>query len=234
MNGRTILILFLMLAVVLITSAVGAYQDHDKDDDDYERKDKHSDKDKDNGHKHATDTTVKNERTIDTSNLIGASGAGMPHKVSHSYLDTSVKAKGPYVDDGTNSYKGKARGYSLHDSESDSENETSHIHNRGIKHESESSDSDSDNEDGNNTNYDESEFSRKIKYITKTISNLFKEIFSKWGNQGTIMAPSGMEEMNPDVSLSSVEGLRVREQLQKRVKNGMRTIKGAFKGRRRS
>ena len=249
MKGRTILILILMLAVVLITSAIGAYQDHDKDEDEHERKNKHSDKhsdkdkdkDKDKVHKHATDTTVKRERTIDASNLTGASGAGMPHKVSHSYLDTSVKANGPYVDDGTNTYKGKVGGYKLHNSDSDSDSDNEHRIKRGDGHsDSDSGDSDSDDGDGDGDSghgTGESDFSRKIKYITKTVSNLFKEIFSKWGNQGSIMAPSGTEELNPDTMYGggvpgTLEGLSVRDKIKKQARQGMRKVRNAFRGRK--
>jgi hypothetical protein len=228
MKGRTILILILMLAVVLITSAFGAYQDQDKDEDE------HADKHKDKVHKHATDNTVKSERTIDASNLTGASGAGMPHKVSHSYLDTSVKANGPYVDDGTNTYKGKAGGYNLHNSDSDSDSDNEHRIKRGDGH-SDSGDSDSDDGDGDSGHETgESDFSRKIKYITKTVSNLFKEIFSKWGSQGSIMAPSGIEELNPSElhGEPSIDGFNVREKFKKQAKQGMRKLKNAFRGRK--
>jgi uncharacterized protein YxeA len=231
MKGRTILILILMLAVVLITSAFGAYQDQDKDEDE------HADKHKDKVHKHATDNTVKSERTIDASNLTGASGAGMPHKVSHSYLDTSVKANGPYVDDGTNTYKGKAGGYNLHNSDSDSDSDNEHRIKRGDGH-SDSGDSDSDDGDGDSGHETgESDFSRKIKYITKTVSNLFKEIFSKWGNQGSIMAPSGTEELNPDTMYGggvpgTLEGLSVRDKIKKQARQGMRKLRNTFRGRK--
>ena len=231
MKGRTILILFLMLAVVLITSAVGSYQDQD-DDQDQDKHNKHkkhsshshhNDNEDDAKNKHSTDI-AKGDRTIDASNLTGASGAGMSHKVSQSHLDTSVRANGPYVDDGANTYKGKARGYTLHDNAN--------------LNDSDSGDSDSGDIDNGDSNKDnESDFTRKFKYIKKTISNLFKDIFSKWGNQGSIMAPSGIEELNPDAiygigTPGTLEGLTVRDKLKKQARQGMRKVRNAFRGRR--
>jgi len=246
MKGRTILILFLMLAVVLITSAVGSYQDQDDDQDNDQDKDKRKIKDNarnhsSNGHnkhdddaknKHSTDI-VKGERTIDASNLTGASGAGMSHKVSQSYLDTSVKANGPYVDDGTNSYKGKARGYTLHDNANLNDSDSGDSGDSGDSDSNNSDSGDSNNGDSNN----ESDFTRKFKYIKKTIYNLFKEIFSKWGNQGSIMAPSGIEELNPDPIAGlgvagTLEGLTVRDKLKKQARQGMRKVRNAFRSRR--
>ena len=69
------------------------------------------------------------------------------------------------------------------------------------------------------------------------MSKLFKEIISKWGNQGSVMAPSGTEEMIPDQGfsgggLATIEGLRVREKLTKKARNGMRKLKSAFRGRK--
>ena len=158
------------------------------------------------------------ERSNDASSVVGASGAGMSHKIANSHLDTSVKANGPYVDDGSNTYKGKNRGRDLNESDSDSDSDNG------------DSDSDSDHGKENDSHSDnDSDFIHKLKYIKKKVSKLFEEIFSKWGNQGSVMAPSGIEEMNPE---PGVEGLRVREKLTKNVRNGMRKVKSAFRGRR--
>jgi hypothetical protein len=48
------------------------------------------------------------------------------------------------------------------------------------------------------------------------------------------MAPSGIEEMNPDAipSNATVDGFRVREKMKKRAIQGMSKIKNAFRGRR--
>jgi hypothetical protein len=244
MKGRTILILILMLAVVLITSAVGAYQDQD-DDQDQDKHNKHkkhsshshhNDNEDDAKNKHSTDI-AKGDRTIDASNLTGASGAGMSHKVSQSHLDTSVRANGPYVDDGANTYKGKARGYTLHDNSDDSRNHKHGGHDSDSDDNSNSGDSDSDSDSGGGNKHNESDFTRKLKYIKKTISNLFKEIFSKWGNQGSIMAPSGIEELNPDTMSGvgmpgTLEGLTIRDKIKKQARQGMRKVRNAFRGRR--
>jgi len=217
MKERTIFILIAMMAVVLITSAFGAYQDSDDDSG------KDSGDNKKNNHKQRADAVSKMtaERSNDASSVVGASGAGMSHKIANSHLDTSVKANGPYVDDGSNTYKGKNRGRDLNESDSG---------------DSESGDSDSDSDNGDNgdngdgDNGDsDSDFIHKLKYIKKKVSKLFEEIFSKWGNQGSVMAPSGIEETNPE---PGVEGLRVREKLTKNVRNGMRKVKSAFRGRR--
>ncbi len=213
MKERSIYILIAMMAVVLITSAYGAYHDGDGDDDNKESQRK------------GRNLDVVN-KTIDTSSdVIGASGAGTSYKTAKTHLDTSAKANGPYVDEGPNVYKGKASGYNLdNDSDSDSNSDSN-------------SDSDSDSDSKSNGGDNDTKSSEsKVKYIIKSISKLFKEIFSKWGNQGTIMAPSGMEEMNPDVlstNTTIVEGLRIREKFKKSVKSGMRNIKDAFGGRRR-
>lgn len=240
MKERTIFILIAMMAVVLLTSAFGAYQDRDGDvdADDDKHKNKH--------HKTSADAESKTsaERSNDASNVVGASGAGMSHKIANSHLDTSVKANGPYVDDGTNTYKGKNRGRDLNESDNDNDNDNG----KDIDSDNESdSDSDSDSDHGkdsdsgknkhNNNNNNDDDFIHKLKYIKKKVSKLFKEIFSKWGNQGSEMAPSGIEEMNPDPGfsaggLATVEGLRVREKLTKKARNGMRKLKSAFRGRR--
>jgi len=225
MKERTIFILIAMMAVVLITSAFGAYQDSDTVKDSVKDSGKDSGDNKKNNHKQRADAVSKMtaERSNDASSVVGASGAGMSHKIANSHLDTSVKANGPYVDDGSNTYKGKNRGRDLNESDSDSDSDNG------------DSDSDSDNGDSdhgkeNDSHSDnDSDFIHKLKYIKKKVSKLFEEIFSKWGNQGSVMAPSGIEEMNPE---PGVEGLRVREKLTKNVRNGMRKVKSAFRGRR--
>lgn len=238
MKERTIFILIAMMAVVLLTSAFGAYQDRDGDvdADDDKHKNKH--------HKTSADAESKTsaDRSNDASNVVGASGAGMSHKIANSHLDTSVKANGPYVDDGTNTYKGKNRGRDLNESDNDNDNDNG----KDSDSDNESdSDSDSDSDHGKDSdsgknkhnNNGDDDFIHKLKYIKKKVSKLFKEIFSKWGNQGSEMAPSGIEEMNPDPGfsaggLATVEGLRVREKLTKKARNGMRKLKSAFRGRR--
>lgn len=228
MKERTIFILIAMMAVVLITSAFGAYQDSDSVKDIVKESDdkKH--------HKQSADAVSKitAERSNDASSVVGASGAGMSHKTVNSYLDTSVKANGPYVDDGSNTYKGKNRGRDLNESDSDSDSDSDH---------SKDSDSDSDSGHGKDSesgkNNDDNDFTHKLKYIKKKVSKLFKEIISKWGNQGSVMAPSGTEEMIPDPGfsgggLATIEGLHVREKLTKKARNGMRKLKSAFRGRK--
>jgi hypothetical protein len=222
MKERTIFILIAMMAVVLITSAFGAYQDSDSVKDIVKESDdkKH--------HKKSADAVSKitAERSNDASSVVGASGAGMSHKTTNSYLDTSVKANGPYVEDGSNTYKGKNRGRDLNESDSDSNSD---------------SDSDSDSDHGKDSESgkikNDDNFTHKLKYIKKKVSKLFKEIISKWGNQGSVMAPSGTEEMIPDPGfsgggLATIEGLHVREKLTKKARNGMRKLKSAFRGRK--
>jgi len=227
MKERSIYILIAMMAVVLITSAYGAYRDGDGDDDNKESQRK------------GRNLDVVN-KTIDTSSdVIGASGAGTSYKTAKTHLDTSARANGPYVDEGPNVYKGKASGYNLdNDSDSDSDSDSNSDSNSDSDSESNGGESKSNGGDSkSNGGYNDTKSSEsKVKYIIKSISKLFKEIFSKWGNQGTIMAPSGMEEMNPDVlstNTTTVEGLRIREKFKKSVKSGMRNIKDAFGGRRR-
>jgi len=222
MKERSIYILIAMMAVVLITSAYGAYRDGDGDDDNKESQRK------------GRNLDVVN-KTIDTSSdVIGASGAGTSYKTAKTHLDTSARANGPYVDEGPNVYKGKASGYNLdNDSDSDSNSDSNSDSDSDSDSDSKSNGGDSKSNGGYN---DTKSSDSKVKYIIKSISKLFKEIFSKWGNQGTIMAPSGMEEMNPDVlstNTTTVEGLRIREKFKKSVKSGMRNIKDAFGGRRR-
>ena len=192
MKLRTIAILILMACVVVATSAFGAYQDSIGNDDDAAAAAK----------KAATKTATKAAATKD---VVGASGAGTSYKQSHAHLDISEKTDGPYVKDGTNTYRGKAGGYDLRDTY-DSDDE------RG--------DGDSD-DDGEPT----SEFQRKLKYITR----MFKEIFSKWKSQETIMAPSSIEE-DPDNPLGP-EGFKIREKFKKGARQGMRKLKNAFRGR---
>jgi len=135
------------------------------------------------------------------NNVVGASGAATSHKHSKSHLDVSEKTDGPYIKDGTNVYRGKASGYDLPgDGDGDGEN-------------------DNDNESDNDAN--QSEFQKKKKYISK----MFEEIFSKWKSNETIMAPSGIEE------LETPEGFKIREKFKKGVRQGMRKLKNAFGGR---
>jgi hypothetical protein len=134
--------------------------------------------------------------------VVGASGAGTSHKHSKSHLDVSEKANGPYIKDGPNTYRGKASGYNV-DGDSDAEGDNS----------------DAVEDEDKNTN--QSEFQKKWKYI----SNMFEEIFSKWKSNETIMAPSGIEE------LETAEGFRIREKFKKGARHGMRKLKNAFRGR---
>jgi len=196
MKLRTIAILILMACVVVATSAFGAYQDSIGNDDDATKAAK----------KAATKTAKKAAATKD---VVGASGAGTSYKQSHAHLDISEKTDGPYVKDGTNTYRGKAGGYDLRDTyDSDDERDDG------------GGDSDSD-DDGEPT----SEFQRKLKYIT----TMFKEIFSKWKSQEASMAPSSVEE-DPDNPLGP-EGFKKREKFKKGARQGMRKLKNAFRGR---
>lgn len=185
MKPRTIFILVTMMIVVLATSAFGVYNDSEMNDD-----------------------TPKHHKPVsaaaaDASNVVGASGAGTSYKHSKSHLDVSEKADGPYVKDGTNTYRGKAGGYDLN-GDSDSE---------------EGGDGEGDGGEGGEN---QSEFQKKKKYI----ANMFEEIFSKWKSQETIMAPSGIEELvDPD------EGFTIREKFKKGARQGMRKLKNAFQGR---
>jgi len=142
-----------------------------------------------------------------SKDLVGASGAGTSHKQSQAYLDISEKADGPHVKDGANTYRGKAGGYDLRDTY-DSDDE--------------SVDSD-DSEDGDGAPM--SEFQRKIKYI----KNIFKEIFSKWGSNASVLAPTSVEEQadNP----MGDEGFKLREKFRRGARQGMRKLKNAFRGR---
>jgi hypothetical protein len=109
MKLRTIAILILMACIVVATSAFGAFRDSSKTSED-------------NGQ----ETKTKKATVIRPSSskeIVGASGAGTSHKQSQVYLDISEKADGPYVKDGTNTYRGKAGGYDLRDTY-DSDDET--------------------------------------------------------------------------------------------------------------
>ena len=196
MKLRTVAILILMACVVVATSAFGTYQDSIGNDDNDAAKAKAA-------KKHATKAAAP------AKDVVGASGAGTSYKQSHTHLDISEKADGPYVKDGTNTYRGKAGGYDIRDTyDSDDERDE-----RG-----DDSDSDDDGEP-------KSEFQRKMKYIT----TMFKEIFSKWKSQETIMAPSSVEE-DPDNPLGP-EGFKIREKFKKGARQGMRKLKNAFRGR---
>ena len=140
--------------------------------------------------------------------LVGASGAGTSHKQSQVFLDISERADGPHVKDGANTYRGKASGYDLRDTY-DSDDESV----------------DSDDSDSNGDGAPVSEFQRKIKYI----KNIFKEIFSKWGSNESVLAPTSVEEQadNP----MGAEGFRIREKFRRGARQGMRKLKNAFRGR---
>jgi hypothetical protein len=189
-----------MACVVVATSAFGTYQDSIGNDDDAAAAVK----------KAATKAAKKAAAaTPAAKDVVGASGAGTSYKQSNAHLDISEKTDGPYVKDGTNTYRGKAGGYDLRDTyDSDDERD--------------GGDSDSDDDDGSEP---KSEFQRKMKYIT----TMFKEIFSKWKSQETIMAPSSVEE-DPDNPLGP-EGFKIREKFKKGARQGMRKLKNAFRGR---
>ena len=184
MKLRTVAILILMACIVVATSAFGTYQDSIGNDD-------------------------NDAAAAPAKDVVGASGAGTSYKQSRAHLDISEKADGPYVKDGTNTYRGKAGGYDIRDTyDSDDERD-------------ERSDDSDDDDDGE----PKSEFQRKMKYIT----TMFKEIFSKWKSQETIMAPSSVEE-DPDNPLGP-EGFKIREKFKKGARQGMRKLKNAFRGR---
>ena len=222
MQERTIFILVAMMAVVLITSAFGAYRDGESDSESDSKKTSKSRKIHDDKPSSSSTHQVVSD---DGAGVIGASGAGTSHKTAKAYLDTSGRANGPYVDDGENDYKGKARGHDLnYDSDSGSDSDSSSDSDSEIENTGKNSSDGGNNQD---------DFKRKLKYIKKSVSNLFKDIFSKWGNQGSVMAPSGIEEMNPDAipSNATVDGFRIREKMKKRAIQGMSKIKNAFRGR---
>lgn len=203
MELRTIAILLLMATIVVLTAAFGTYQDGIDKQNEHEFQIKRKEE-------RAAEGKGKGAGS-DLRNVVGASGAATSYKQSAGHLDTSQKVNRPYVPEGTNTYRGKAGGYDLRDTYNDG-------------------DSDDDNGNGGSDSDDDgkpmSEFQRKIKYI-KTI---FKEIFSKWGSQETIMAPISVEE-DPDNPLGE-EGFRIREKFKRTAKAGMRKLKSAFRGNR--
>jgi hypothetical protein len=204
MKLRTIAILILMASIVLLTSAFGIYQDG-------------IEKEKENnggggGHvsKKAAAAAAAADKATQHKELVGAAGAATSYKQSNAHLDISEKVDGPYVKDGPNSYRGKAGGYDLRNTY----------------------DSDDERDDGNDSDDDNdgkpmTDFQRKIKYI----KTMFKEIFSKWKSQESIMAPTSIEE---DLSAVDVEGFKIREKFNKGARQGMRKLRNAFRGRRKS
>jgi hypothetical protein len=198
MKLRTVAILLLMACVVVATSAFGTYQDSIGNDDAVAVTKARA----------AKKAAAAAATAVPTKDVVGASGAGTSYKQSNTHLDISEKADGPYVKDGTNTYRGKAGGYDLRDTyDSDDERADG------------GGDSDSDDDEP------KSEFQRKMKYITR----MFKEIFSKWKSQETIMAPTSIEE-DPDNPLGP-EGFKIREKFKKGARQGMRKLKNAFRGR---
>ena len=153
----------------------------------------------------------KEDKPKHSKELVGAAGAGTSYKQSNTHLDVSEKVDGPYVKEGPNTYRGKAGGYDLRDTY-DSDDE--------------SVDSD-DSDDGDSDGKPMTDFQRKIKYI----KTMFKEIFSKWKSQESIMAPTSIEE-DPDDPLG--EGFKIREKFKKGARQGMRKLKNAFRGRLKS
>jgi len=206
MELRTIAILLLMATIVVLTAAFGTYQDGIEKQKEHEFQIKRKEE-------RAAEGEGKGKGN-DLRNVVGASGAGTSYKQSAGHLDTSQKVNRPYVPEGTNTYRGKAGGYDLRDTYNDSDSD-----NGGY------GDSDSDDGDGNDGK-PITEFQRKIKYIKR----IFKEIFSKWGSQETIMAPISVEE-DPDNPLGE-EGFRLREKFKRTAKAGMRKLKSAFRGNR--
>lgn len=200
MKPRTIFILVAMMIVVLATSAFGVYNDREIRDDTVKR----------NKPVSATPVIAIAPAASDDNTVVGASGAATSYKSSKSHLDVSEKTDGPYSKDGTNTYRGKASGYDLHS--------------RGGGDGGDSDGGDSDGGDAGNDNNDanQSEFQKKMKYI----SNMFEEIFSKWKSQETIMAPSGIEEL-----VDPEEGFKIREKFKRGARMGMRKLKNAFSGR---
>lgn len=200
MKLRTVAILILMACVVVATSAFGTYQDSIGNDDAVAVT-----------KARAAKKAAAAAAAVPTKDVVGASGAGTSYKQSNTHLDISEKADGPYVKDGTNTYRGKAGGYDLRDTyDSDDERADG------------GGDSDSDDDAEGSP---KSEFQRKLKYITR----MFKEIFSKWKSQETIMAPTSIEE-DPDNPLGP-EGFKIREKFKKGARQGMRKLKNAFRGR---
>jgi hypothetical protein len=183
-----------MMIVVLATSAFGVYNDSEMNNDDTPKHHKPV----------SASASPAAPAAADVSNVVGASGAGTSYKHSKSHLDVSEKADGPYIKDGTNTYRGKAGGYDLN-GDSDAEGPEGPEGPEGAEGDDKKTD-----------------FQKKMKYI----SNMFEEIFSKWKSQETIMAPSGIEELvDPD------EGFTIREKFKKGARQGMRKLKNAFQGR---
>ena len=215
MELRTIAILLLMATIVVLTAAFGTYQDGIDKQKEHEFQIKRKEERAAEGAGEGNGNGKGKGTGSDLRNVVGASGAATSYKQSAGHLDTSQKVNRPYVPEGTNTYRGKAGGYDLRDTYNDG-------------------DSDDDNGNGSDSSDDGdadagkpmSEFQRKIKYI-KTI---FKEIFSKWGSQETIMAPISVEE-DPDNPLGE-EGFRIREKFRKSARAGMRKLKSAFRGNR--
>lgn len=217
MELRTVAILLLMATIVVLTSAFGAYQDGIEKQKEHEfqikKKEEKAGVEKRMGPVSETKSGTNSMSISSGSELVGAYGAGTSHKQSAAHLDISEKVDGPYVKDGPNAYRGKVGGYELSDtynSDSDDDN-----------------DSNSDDDEYGNNGKPATEFQKKIKYI-KTI---FKEIFSKWGSQETIMAPISVEE-DPDNPLGGdAEGFKIREKFKKGARQGMRKLRNAFRGR---
>ena len=167
--------------------------------------------------KDKTHDANKKDKPKHSKELVGAAGAGTSFKQSNTHLDVSEKVDGPYVKEGPNTYRGKAGGYDLRDTyNSDDESD-------------DSDDSDDDDNDGKPM----TDFQRKIKYI----KTMFKEIFSKWKSQESIMAPTSIEE-DPDDPLGpgsgASEGFKIREKFNRGARQGMRKLKNAFRGRLKS
>lgn len=166
--------------------------------------------------KDKTHDANKKDKPKHSKELVGAAGAGTSYKQSNTHLDVSEKVDGPYVKEGPNTYRGKAGGYDLRDTyNSDDESDD----------ESDDSDDDDDNDGKPMT-----DLQRKIKYI----KTMFKEIFSKWKSQESIMAPTSIEE-DPDDPLGpgsgASEGFKIREKFNRGARQGMRKLKNAFRGR---
>ena len=165
--------------------------------------------------KDKTHDANKKDKPKHSKELVGAAGAGTSYKQSNTHLDVSEKVDGPYVKEGPNTYRGKAGGYDLRDTYNSDD-------------ESDDSDDDDDNDGKPMT-----DFQRKIKYI----KTMFKEIFSKWKSQESIMAPTSIEE-DPDDPLGpgsgASEGFKIREKFNRGARQGMRKLKNAFRGRLKS
>ena len=165
--------------------------------------------------KDKTHDANKKDKPKHSKELVGAAGAGTSFKQSNTHLDVSEKVDGPYVKEGPNTYRGKAGGYDLRDT---------------YNSDDESDDSDDSDDDDDNDGKPMTDFQRKIKYI----KTMFKEIFSKWKSQESIMAPTSIEE-DPDDPLGpgsgASEGFKIREKFNRGARQGMRKLKNAFRGR---